>query len=252
MASSIALIAGLAFFQSAAQEPPAWPQFRGPAGTGLAAERANPPVEFSPDKKPQWRADLPFGHSSPSIWGDRIFLTGFDKEAKKLEVLSLDRKTGAILWRRTVPAEKIETVHDISSPATATAIVDGERVYAYFGSFGLIAFDFQGKEQWTLPLPIPTTPYGSGSSPVLADDLIILSRDESSDPCLLAVDRAASPRRSGRIRSQDGRAEMVGQDHDPGVRYTRCGTRRDLRGHLVQHRRTGPDHIADLRQPPEI
>src|SRR5882724_6344716 len=110
---------------------PSWPQFRGPGGRGVAADSDHPPLEFGLTKNLLWKTPVPSGHSSPSIWGARIFLSAFDKGTKKLEVLSLDRATGKILWRRTIPAEEIENVHEISSPATATPAVDGERVYAY-------------------------------------------------------------------------------------------------------------------------
>jgi len=146
-------------------------------------------VEFSPIKNLLWVTSVPSGHSSPAIWGNRIFLSAFDKQSQKLEVLSLDRSNGKILWRKTIPAAGIENVHEISSPATATPVVDGERVYAYFGSYGVIAFDLDGGERWTLPLPLVQVPYGSGTSPILAGDRLILSRDEGSQPSLLAIDR---------------------------------------------------------------
>src|SRR5258708_5542757 len=167
-----------------------WPQYRGPNGSGIAAESSNPPLEFAPEKRVLWKTAVPSGHSSPSIWGDRIFLTTFDKETKKLEVLALARANGKILWRRIVPAEGLESVHDISSPATATPATDGERVYAYFGSYGLICFDLDGNRQWSVPLGIAhVIPYGSGTSPILAGELVILNRDEGPQPYLLAVDR---------------------------------------------------------------
>jgi hypothetical protein len=121
-----------------------WPQFRGPGGSGVAADADKPPVEFGPGKKMLWKAPLPSGHGSPSIWGNRIFLISFDKDTQKLETLALDRSSGKVLWRRAAPAEAIEKVHEISSPATSTPAVDGERVYVYFGSCGLYAYDFEG------------------------------------------------------------------------------------------------------------
>lgn len=189
MKRTLFLVAWLSFTLTAADHPPAWPQFRGPGGTGIAADSDNPPLAFGPGRKMIWKVTVPAGHSSPSIWGDRIFLTAFNKESKTLEVLSADRKTGKILWRRPVPAEKIETVHEISSPATATPVVDGERVYAYFGSSGLICFDFEGNQKWSVPLGVANAPFGSGTSPILSGDLLILSRDEGKDPYLLALDR---------------------------------------------------------------
>jgi outer membrane protein assembly factor BamB len=171
----------------AGQEKATWPQFRGPNSSGVAVKDAAPPVEFSPTKLVAWKTALPPGHSSPAIWGSRIFLTSF--ESGKLEVLCLARKDGAILWRRSVPASQFEKVHEISSLATATPAVDGERVYAYFGSYGLIAFDLDGKQQWGVPLSIPKTNQSSGTSPIVAGELVILNRDAAEDAFLLAVDR---------------------------------------------------------------
>jgi outer membrane protein assembly factor BamB len=187
----VGLLILLAFTAIAADHViPAWPQYRGPAGSGIAADSANPPVEFGPAKHVLWKTSIPSGHSSPSIWGNRLFLTTFDKATKKLEVLALDRKSGQILWRRTVPAQGFEEVHEMSSLATATPAVDGERVYAYFGSYRLICFDFEGNEQWSVPLGMANViPYGSGTSPILAGERVILNRDEGKEPYLLAVDR---------------------------------------------------------------
>src|SRR5438046_163518 len=64
-----------------------WPQFRGPNSGGIAATDSAFPVEFGPGKRVLWKQALPAGHSSPVIWGDRIFLTAFDKDSSKLEVL---------------------------------------------------------------------------------------------------------------------------------------------------------------------
>lgn len=175
-------------------EVPSWPQFRGPEGTGIAAGSAQAPSEFSPQSKVIWKVPLPSGHSSPSVWGDRIFVGAFDSATKKLELIALDRKTGKILWRRTAPAASLEEVHPISSPATATPLVDGERVISYFASCGMFAYDLDGKELWSLPLPQVQTPFGSGNSPVRAGEMILLSRDEGEEPYLLAIDR-----RSGKI-----------------------------------------------------
>ncbi len=166
-----------------------WPQFRGPNASGVAVSEAAAPFEFGPGKRVLWKQALPPGHSSPVLWGDRIFITGFDKDNSRLEILCLAARNGEILWKRTVTASQVEKVQAVSSPVTATPVVDGERVYAYFGSYGLIAFDFEGKQQWEVTLPMPETRFGSGTSPVLAGELLILNRDEVSNGYLLAVDR---------------------------------------------------------------
>jgi outer membrane protein assembly factor BamB len=183
-------LALLLLLSAAAPAQATWPQYRGPGGTGIAQASDNPPVEFGPSKHVLWKTAIPSGHSSPSIWGDRIFLTSFDKSSNKLEVLAIDRANGKILWRRDVPAKEFEEIHSINSLATATPVVDGERVYAYFGSYGIICFDFDGNLKWTVPLPVAhIVPHGSGASLLLAGDRVILNRDEVPDTYLLAVDR---------------------------------------------------------------
>lgn len=166
-----------------------WAQFRGPAGTGVAAAGCKAPVEFGPGKKQLWKTAVPSGHSSPAIWGRRIFLTAFDKGRKMLEVLAVDRRDGKILWRKDVPSEAIEQGHALNGPASSTPVVDGERVYVHFGSNGLHSFDLDGNPLWTVPLPMTKQTFGSGTSPILAGDTVILSRDEGPQPYLLAVDR---------------------------------------------------------------
>ena len=132
---------------SVAGDEARWPQFRGPNGSGIALDSKKLPVEFGTDKNILWKTPLPSGHSSPCVWDDRIFLTGFDKASKKLETLCLDRSSGQILWRRTAPAEKIEKVHERSSPAAPRPVTDGQRVYVYFGSYGLLCYDFEGPQR---------------------------------------------------------------------------------------------------------
>src|SRR5271168_3214486 len=92
-----------------------WPQFRGPNASGVAAEDAAPPVEFSLSKRLLWKQALPVGHSSPVVWGDRIFLNSFEPASKKLELICLSAKTGAILWRHAAPPTEIEENHVVSN-----------------------------------------------------------------------------------------------------------------------------------------
>jgi outer membrane protein assembly factor BamB len=166
-----------------------WPQFRGPNCSGHAAEGQNPPVKFGPEQSVLWKTPILLGHSSPCIWGDRIFLTGFDKKKKELRVFCFDRTNGKVQWNQVVPAEKIESVHSLNTPATSTAAADGERVYVYFGSYGLLCYDFAGNQQWGAPLPSPGVNYGHSSSPIVLGELVILSRIVRNDSCVLAVDR---------------------------------------------------------------
>lgn len=181
-----------------------WPQFRGPNASGIAAPDAAPPLKFDAAK---WKTPLPVGHSSPSVWGDRIFLTSFEPESKELELICVSAKTGAILWRRAAPPGPIEETHVISNPATASPTVDKDRVYAYFSSFGLMAFNQDGESQWTAPLPMPKTHHGSGASPVLAGELLILNHDAMQGGYLLALNRASGKEVWKQLYPKSGRVE---------------------------------------------
>ena len=166
-----------------------WPQFRGPGGLGLGNEKTSLPSEFGPGKALLWKTALPAGHGSPCIWGDRIFVTGFDSSAKKPEVIAVDRSSGKIVWRQTIPASELEQVHSMSSPATSTPVTDGERIYVYSGSYGVLAYDFDGKLVWDFPMGVAKSPFGSGTSPVLAGELVLVTRDYPPDPFLFAIGR---------------------------------------------------------------
>ena len=165
---------------------PAWPQFRGPNCAGVAPT-GKPPVEFGSTNNLAWKIDCPPGLSSPCIWSGHIFLTTFTKPS--LETVCVSRSDGKILWRRRVPAETIEEFNPTSSPASATAVTDGKCVYVYFGSYGVLAYDFDGHEMWRKQLPLVTSLNGSGCSPALMDGLLIINRDqEDGKSTLLALD----------------------------------------------------------------
>lgn len=166
-----------------------WPQFRGPDGRGVGSDKASLPSEFGASKALLWKTELPLGHGSPCIWGDRIFVTAFDDRTKKLEVIAVKRKDGKIAWRQTIPATELEKVHEVSSPATSTPVTDGKTVYVYSGSYGILAYDLNGKLLWEHPMDVSKSPYGSGGSPVLAGDLLVVTRDYPPDPYMIAVQK---------------------------------------------------------------
>ena len=188
-ASWITLLAAVVLLslEGAAQKGSTWwPQFRGPNSSGLGIGR--PPVHFGPDQNVLWKTAVGAGLSSPVVWEGRIFLTEFDQAKKQLSTLCIDRRTGKILWRRTVAPEQIEKVHDLSSPAGATPATDGERVYVYFGSYGLVSYDLDGNLKWERRLPVPENPYGAVSSPIVAGELLVLNH-QGKDAYLLGVNR---------------------------------------------------------------
>jgi outer membrane protein assembly factor BamB len=122
------------------------------------------------------------------VWDDRIVLTEIDQTNNRLSTLGIERRTGKILWRRTVAPEQIEKVHELSSPAGSTPATDGERVYVYFGSYGLLAYDLNGNLKWEKRLPLPENPYGAVSSPIVAGDFLVLNH-QGKDAYLLGVNR---------------------------------------------------------------
>jgi outer membrane protein assembly factor BamB len=172
---AVALLLNLCTASHTLAGPPAWPQFRGTNSAGVAEDEASLPVEFGPSQSCLWKTALPIGHSSPCIWGDLIFLTGFDPVANKLETICVNRQNGEIVWRRTALAETIEKPHELGNPAASTAAADAERVYVYFGSYGLVCYDHQGNEQWKLPIKTPQTRFGTATSPVLVDGRLVLN-----------------------------------------------------------------------------
>lgn len=185
----VILLLAVLFLGAGARGEGNWPQFRGPNGAGVAPDDKAGPVEFGPEKNVGWKVEVPEGHSSPCVWGDRIFLTAHDGERKKLETICLDRGTGKILWRKDAPAEKIEKCHATGSAASSTPVSDGKGVYVYFGSFGLVAYGFNGGVLWERPLRMAKTfrGFGTGTSPVLAGDKIVLDMHLDGESHLLAV-----------------------------------------------------------------
>ncbi|PWU14799.1 MAG: pyrrolo-quinoline quinone [Verrucomicrobia bacterium] len=167
-----------------------WPQFRGPNASGVS-DSARPPVEFGPGTNQLWEAPVPPGASSPCVWRDRIFLTDFDNG--KLETCAFRRSDGKLLWTRVAAAEAIEEYNiQEGSPAASTPATDGRHVVSYFGSCGLVCYDFKGNELWHYKLPVAQTAgsFGSGGSPLIAGGLVVINRDQAQakDCSLLAVD----------------------------------------------------------------
>ena len=186
-----------------------WPQFRGPQGSGIS-ESGAPPVEFGPNRNVIWKTPLPPGHSSPVLTEDHIFVTAFEDE--KLLTIALDRESGRILWRREAPRPRRESFQRTHGPASPTPVTDGENVYAFFGDFGLLSYGPDGAERWRLPLGPFNNANGHGSSPILADGLLILLCDQDSDSYVIAVDQA-----TGKVRWKTDRPEVSRSYATPGV-----------------------------------
>jgi len=178
---------GLCAIVALGAEPLAWPQFRGPAGSGVA-DGQKPPVDVGPTTNVKWKVPVPSGSSSPIVAGNLLVLTSF--ENNKLYTIAYTRSDGKEVWRAEAPAKQIEPFHKIEgSPAASTPATDGKRIVSYFGSCGLFCYDLSGKELWKYELPTAATEFdfGSGVSPVITDGLVILLRDERKNSKILAV-----------------------------------------------------------------
>ena len=189
-----------------------WPQFRGVNGSGLATG-AKPPTKIGPSEGVLWSVAVPWSPSSPVIWGGRIFLTTFHDG--QLEVRCHDRGDGRLLWARGIKPEEIEDFHRADgSPAASSPATDGRRVVSYFGSFGLICHDFDGKELWRHPLPqaLSGGRFGTGTSPIIVGNRVILNRDQYQYSSLLALELE-----TGRKAWETLRPEITGSFGTPVI-----------------------------------
>jgi outer membrane protein assembly factor BamB len=206
-----------------------WPQWRGPLSTGVSPH-AKPPIEWSETKNVRWKIELPGeGHSTPIVWGDRIFLTAAipygeavpppaghrHHEHDNLEtvrphkflILAVNRKDGEILWQREVrDGLPHEVRHQTGSYAAASPVTDGERIYAFFGSQGLYCLDFEGNPLWDIDLGDMETlhAHGEGASPALAGDTLIVNWDQEGDSFVVGLDK-----RTGKENWRAGRPGEV-------------------------------------------
>lgn len=186
----LVLLLSMSWAQLGVAEPPPvrWGQFRGKNATGVE-DQARPPVQIGPSTGVLWKVEVPFSPSSPTLWNDRLFLTTFHDG--QLETRCHDTDSGRLLWSRQLEPAQIEEYHSTDgSPATSTPAVAAGHVVSYFGSFGLVCHDHEGKELWRIPLPVAESAgrFGTGTSPIIVGDRVVLCRDQHRNSSLLAVD----------------------------------------------------------------
>ena len=188
-----------------------WPQWRGPHATGVS-KTADPPVEWSETKNIRWKVEIPGrGSASPVIWGDKVFVltavpVGVELAAShqarggtrpaiphKFVVMALDRKTGKVVWERTArETTPHEGAHQqFGTYASSSAFTDGERVYAFFDSFGLYAYDMNGKLLWEKDLGDKKmrNEFGEGQTPALHGNTIVVQWDHQGPSFITALDK---------------------------------------------------------------
>lgn len=169
-----------------------WPRFRGPNGTGVSDDK-NIPVEWNNKQGVLWKTPLPgVGHSSPVVWGDRLFLESATPDGKQRLLLCLDVPTGKVRWTRTVPGARA-VIHKFNSFASPTPATDGQRVYALFWdgkNIALHAYDFDGTLAWRTDLGTFTSQHGAGHSPVVYGGKVFLANDQDGTAAVVALDAA--------------------------------------------------------------
>ena len=185
-----------------------WPSFRGPQASGVSDAHALPATwDAEKSINVRWKTPIPgLAHSSPVVWGDRIFLSTAISSAENLSyvpkdrgiglaqddakhswrIYCLDKNSGRILWER-VAHEGVPRVkrHVKATQANATPVTDGKYVVALMGSEGMFAYDFDGKLLWKRDLGVlnpglyedKTSEWGHAASPVIYKNLVIVQCD---------------------------------------------------------------------------
>ena len=175
-----------------------WPRFRGPNGQGIA-QGDGIPVRWT-EKDYNWRTKLPGGgHSSPAVWGDRIFLTCAGEKTAKRTILCLKAADGTVAWQRDFESTRYR-MHHFNHYASSSPSVDADRVYLTWTTpeeVTLLALDHKGKDLWRRRFRGFVGQHGSAASPVLFGDLVLLANDQEGrgKSSLIAVDRATGKTR---------------------------------------------------------
>lgn len=182
-----------------------WTEFRGPGGGGKA-EATNLPISWDAQKNVVWKTELPgLGTSSPIILGTHIYLTCYSGYAESIKkpgemqelmrhLVCLDRNSGKIIWKKELtpklPESKYRSGNDSRHGyASSTLATDGKRLYAFYGISGVYGFDLEGNTLWNADVGSGTHGWGSGTSPLLYGNLVIVNASIESES-LVALDKA--------------------------------------------------------------
>lgn len=225
-----------------------WPGWRGPSGDGISAEK-NLPTRWSKTENIVWRKPIAGeGHSSPVVWGDRVFLTTSLTEENERRLLCLNRLDGKTVWERVVLKSAPETIHRLNSRASGTPATDGKHIYVTFmlakgdmviapnvgsermitpGRIVVAAYDFAGNEKWRTEAGDFVSAHGFNSCPVLFEDLVIINGDHDGDAYIVALDR-----KTGKARWRTPRENKTRSYVTPIIRKIGDRTQMILSGSL--------------------
>jgi len=187
---ALAALAGLSNPTSALAQN--WPAWRGPYGTGIPDTKdiKEPPLKWTDKQNVRWRVALPDrGNSTPIVWGDRVFVTQAIEKENRRTLMCFARADGKLIWQSGVVYEAHEPTNGQNPYCSASPVTDGTRVFAYFASAGIYCYDLDGKEIWHRDLGKADSWHGSGSSPVLYDDLCIINAGPGTDAAVIALNK---------------------------------------------------------------
>lgn len=199
------LALSLLLFSSTLPANDNWPQFRGPAGDGIAAD-SDIPTTWSEEENVAWKTEIHgLGWSSPVIFGDQVWLTTATPDGKELSVLCLDKETGKVLLdQKLFDVAEPQFAHKFNTYASPTPVIEEGRVYVTWGSAGTACLDTKTFEVlWTREDIVCDHFRGAGSSPILFEDLLILPYDGADHQFVLAMDKQSGETRWNTKRSVD-------------------------------------------------
>ena len=175
---------------------PDWPQFRGPSGQGVSTE-TNLPLTWSETKNVRWKTAIPGrGWSSPVIQGDRLWLTTATEDGKSLRAIAVDINTGSIQQNLEVfRLKSAKLMNNKNSFASPTPVIEGDRIYLHFGAYGTACITQAGEIVWKTKLEYDNGQHGPGGSPIVYEDLLIVSCDGLDVQFVVALDKA-----TGKVR----------------------------------------------------
>ncbi|MEX2139791.1 MAG: PQQ-binding-like beta-propeller repeat protein [Pirellulales bacterium] len=191
LSSALGLFA--AFTPLAAQE---WTRFRGPNGTGQS-EATTIPTQWT-EKDYNWKVELPgIGHGSPVIWEDKLFVASADPSNGTRMLFAVKTEDGQVIWRKDYPAT-VHAKHALNSFSSGTPACDANHVYFAWATpdeYNLLALDHRGEEVWRIGLGKFIARHGFGASPIVYEDLVIITNDQEGESFLVAVDRKSGDTR---------------------------------------------------------
>lgn len=253
------MLVGVQLVSNAPANATNWPQWRGPAGTGVAVD-ASPPTVWSEKENVKWKTELPgLGHSSPIVWDDQIFLTSAIPVGEKLEprfsgapgahdnlpitqrhefiAISVDREAGTVRWKTKLNnVLPHEGGHHSASLASASPVTNGQHVIVHFGSHGTYCLDLQGDLVWEKQLGRMRSKHGhgEGSSPAIFEDTVVVNWDHEGQSFLVALNTETGDERWRRERNEvTSWASPVIVTHAGRQQVIVCGTTR-VRGYDLE------------------